>query len=49
MLSVGHGQQHALVVADPHPAEPVGGATALALALALALAEQPEWAPIVAR
>ncbi|MEV8537814.1 M14 family zinc carboxypeptidase [Streptomyces sp. NPDC051572] len=43
MLSVGHGQQHALVVAGPHPDKPVGGATALVLA------EQPEWAPIVAR
>ncbi|GLW44724.1 hydroxylacyl-CoA dehydrogenase [Streptomyces sp. NBRC 14336] len=32
MLSVGHGPRHVLVVARPHPDEPVGGATALALA-----------------
>ncbi|WP_115744012.1 M14 family zinc carboxypeptidase [Streptomyces sp. CB09001] len=32
MLSVGHGTRHVLVVARPHPDEPVGGATALALA-----------------
>ncbi|WP_405686901.1 M14 family zinc carboxypeptidase [Streptomyces sp. NBC_01387] len=32
MLSVGHGPHHVLVVAGPHPDEPVGGATALALA-----------------
>ncbi|MFJ6914001.1 M14 family zinc carboxypeptidase [Streptomyces sp. NPDC101133] len=32
MLSVGHGPRHILVVARPHPDEPVGGATALALA-----------------
>ncbi|MDF3298096.1 M14 family zinc carboxypeptidase [Streptomyces tropicalis] len=32
MLSVGHGPRHVLVVAGPHPDEPVGGATALALA-----------------
>ncbi|MBK3575572.1 hydroxylacyl-CoA dehydrogenase [Streptomyces sp. MBT65] len=32
LLSVGHGPHHVLVVAGPHPDEPVGGATALALA-----------------
>ncbi|MFF4748851.1 M14 family zinc carboxypeptidase [Streptomyces sp. NPDC002514] len=32
MLSVGHGPRHVLVVAGPHPDEPVGGGTALALA-----------------
>jgi len=32
MLSVGHGSRHVLVVAGPHPDEPVGGATALTLA-----------------
>ncbi|CAL9571065.1 hypothetical protein SUDANB15_04803 [Streptomyces sp. enrichment culture] len=32
MLSVGHGPRHVLVVARPHPDEPVGGATAIALA-----------------
>ncbi|MFJ9198131.1 M14 family zinc carboxypeptidase [Streptomyces flaveolus] len=32
MLSVGHGPRHVLVVARPHPDEPVGGVTALALA-----------------
>ncbi len=32
MLSVGHGPRHVLVVARPHPDEPVGGATALVLA-----------------
>ncbi len=32
MLSVGHGPHHVLVVARPHPDEPVGAATALALA-----------------
>ncbi|MFD4558272.1 M14 family zinc carboxypeptidase [Streptomyces sp. NPDC058469] len=32
MLSVGHGPRHVLVVAGPHPDEPVGGATALTLA-----------------
>ncbi|MGY5010714.1 M14 family zinc carboxypeptidase [Streptomyces sp. 900105755] len=32
MLSVGHGPRHVLVVARPHPDEPVGGTTALALA-----------------
>lgn len=32
MLSVGHGPRHVLVVARPHPDEPVGSATALALA-----------------
>lgn len=32
MLSVGHGPHHVLVVARPHPDEPVGGVTALALA-----------------
>ncbi|WP_031224938.1 M14 family zinc carboxypeptidase [Streptomyces roseochromogenus] len=32
MLSVGHGPRHILVVARPHPDEPVGAATALALA-----------------
>ncbi|MFD8716608.1 M14 family zinc carboxypeptidase [Streptomyces sp. NPDC059629] len=36
MLSVGHGPRHVLVVARPHPDEPVGGATALALAERLA-------------
>ncbi|MBO1336913.1 M14 family zinc carboxypeptidase [Streptomyces sp. VRA16 Mangrove soil] len=32
LLSVGHGPRHVLVVAGPHPDEPVGGASALALA-----------------
>jgi hypothetical protein len=32
MLSVGHGPRHILVVARPHPDEPVGGTTALFLA-----------------
>ncbi|MFB8776247.1 M14 family zinc carboxypeptidase [Streptomyces broussonetiae] len=32
LLSVGHGSRQALVVAGPHPNEPVGGATALRLA-----------------
>ncbi|MFJ9349084.1 M14 family zinc carboxypeptidase [Streptomyces sp. NPDC101237] len=32
MLSVGHGPRHVLVVARPHPDEPVGGSTAIALA-----------------
>lgn len=32
LLSVGHGSRHVLVVAGPHPDEPVGGATALWLA-----------------
>ncbi|MEG3626917.1 M14 family zinc carboxypeptidase [Streptomyces poriticola] len=32
LLSVGHGSRPALVVAGPHPNEPVGGATALRLA-----------------
>ncbi|MFG3153892.1 M14 family zinc carboxypeptidase [Streptomyces sp. NPDC048219] len=32
MLSVGHGPRRVLVVARPHPDEPVGGVTALALA-----------------
>ncbi|MEU5093255.1 M14 family zinc carboxypeptidase [Streptomyces sp. NPDC020996] len=32
MLSVGHGPRHVLVVARPHPDEPVGGTTAIALA-----------------
>jgi murein tripeptide amidase MpaA len=32
MLSVGHGPAHVLVVARPHPDEPVGAVTALALA-----------------
>ncbi|MFI1562539.1 M14 family zinc carboxypeptidase [Streptomyces sp. NPDC020490] len=32
MLSVGHGPRHILVVARPHPDEPVGGTTAIALA-----------------
>lgn len=32
MLSLGHGPRHLLVVAGPHPDEPVSGATALALA-----------------
>ena len=32
MLSVGHGPRHVLVVAGPHPDEPVSGATALTLA-----------------
>jgi len=36
MLSVGHGPHHVLVVAGPHPDEPVGGATALVLAEQLA-------------
>ncbi|MEU2992377.1 M14 family zinc carboxypeptidase, partial [Streptomyces griseoincarnatus] len=32
MLSVGHGPAHVLVVARPHPDEPVGAVTALSLA-----------------
>ncbi len=32
LLSVGHGSRHVLVVAGPHPDEPIGGATALWLA-----------------
>ncbi|MFD3583925.1 M14 family zinc carboxypeptidase [Streptomyces sp. NPDC058683] len=42
MLSVGHGPHHVLVVARPHPDEPVGGTTAIALAeqVASALAER---------
>ncbi|MBC2900730.1 M14 family zinc carboxypeptidase [Streptomyces cupreus] len=40
MLSVGHGPRHVLVVARPHPDEPVGGATALALAERVARGEQ---------
>ncbi|MDF3298510.1 M14 family zinc carboxypeptidase [Streptomyces tropicalis] len=32
LLSVGHGDRHALVVAGPHANEPVGGATVLRLA-----------------
>ncbi|MFH9013399.1 M14 family zinc carboxypeptidase [Streptomyces sp. NPDC017943] len=32
LLSVGHGERHALVVAGPHANEPVGGATVLRLA-----------------
>lgn len=39
MLSVGHGPRHVLVVARPHPDEPVGGATALALAERVARGE----------
>ncbi|MYR44367.1 M14 family zinc carboxypeptidase [Streptomyces sp. SID5910] len=41
MLSVGHGPRHVLVVARPHPDEPVGGATALALAERVATGERP--------
>jgi hypothetical protein len=41
MLSVGHGPRHVLVVARPHPDEPVGGATALALAERVARGERP--------
>ena len=40
MLSVGHGPSHALVVAGPHPDEPVGGATALVLAEQVARGER---------
>ncbi|MER5529605.1 hydroxylacyl-CoA dehydrogenase [Streptomyces sp. NPDC002677] len=42
MLSVGHGPHHVLVVARPHPDEPVGGTTAIALAehVASGLAER---------
>lgn len=40
MLSVGHGPRHVLVVARPHPDEPVGGATALALAERVAAGDQ---------
>ncbi|WP_445529580.1 M14 family zinc carboxypeptidase [Streptomyces cyslabdanicus] len=39
MLSVGHGPRHVLVVARPHPDEPVGGATALVLAEQVACGE----------
>ncbi|CAL9548197.1 M14 family zinc carboxypeptidase [Streptomyces sp. enrichment culture] len=39
MLSVGHGPRHVLVVARPHPDEPVGAATALALAERVARAD----------
>ncbi|MGI5457693.1 M14 family zinc carboxypeptidase [Streptomyces sp. CA-249302] len=41
MLSVGHGPHHVLVVARPHPDEPVGGTTALALAEQVARGEGP--------
>ncbi|MEU3658236.1 M14 family zinc carboxypeptidase [Streptomyces sp. NPDC032940] len=41
MLSVGHGPRHVLVVARPHPDEPVGGATALALAERVARGDVP--------
>lgn len=40
MLSVGHGPHHVLVVAGPHPDEPVGGATALVLAEQVACGER---------
>ena len=40
MLSVGHGPRHVLVVAGPHPDEPVGGATALVLAERVARGER---------
>ena len=40
MLSVGHGPHHVLVVAGPHPDEPVGGATALVLAEQVARGER---------
>jgi hypothetical protein len=40
MLSVGHGPRHVLVVAGPHPDEPVGGATALVLAEQVACGER---------
>ncbi|MFJ6568840.1 M14 family zinc carboxypeptidase [Streptomyces sp. NPDC091292] len=39
MLSVGHGPRHVLVVARPHPDEPVGAATAMALAERMARGE----------
>ncbi|MEU2617266.1 M14 family zinc carboxypeptidase [Streptomyces sp. NPDC007157] len=47
MLSVGHGPHHVLVVARPHPDEPVGGTTAIALAeqVARALTERGTRAP----
>jgi hypothetical protein len=41
MLSVGRGPHHVLVVARPHPDEPVGGATALALAEQVASGDRP--------
>ncbi|MGW0992633.1 M14 family zinc carboxypeptidase [Streptomyces sp. NPDC002523] len=41
MLSVGHGPRHILVVARPHPDEPVSGATALALAEQVARGDRP--------
>ncbi|MEY9486495.1 hypothetical protein RKD26_002289 [Streptomyces calvus] len=41
MLSVGHGPRHVLVVARPHPDEPVGSATALALAEQVARGDGP--------
>jgi len=40
MLSVGHGPHHVLVVAGPHPDEPVGGATALTPAERIARGER---------
>ncbi|MER6731526.1 M14 family zinc carboxypeptidase [Streptomyces puniciscabiei] len=44
MLSVGHGPRHVLVVARPHPDEPVGAATALALAERVASGDRPSTA-----
>lgn len=41
MLSLGRGPRHVLVVAGPHPDEPVGPATALALAECLARGDRP--------
>ena len=40
LLSVGHGSRHVLVVAGPHPDEPVGGTTALVLAEQVARGER---------
>ena len=40
MLSVGHGPHHVLVVAGPHPDEPVGGTTVLVLAEQVACGER---------
>ncbi len=48
MLSVGDGPHHVLVVARPHPDEPVGGATALALAELVARGDGPSPATVPA-
>ncbi|WP_171991023.1 M14 family zinc carboxypeptidase [Streptomyces sp. JHA26] len=44
MLSVGRGPRHVLVVARPHPDEPVGGVTALVLAERVACGDRPSTA-----